>query len=49
VSKTIAATEVLVHPGAIRELHVCVPFLRLLPPDILIQWHPTEGEWSFFM
>ncbi|KAF7375606.1 Oxalate decarboxylase [Mycena sanguinolenta] len=50
VSTTIAAAEVTVNPGAIRELHVrgigSFPIGKLTET---IQWHPTMDEWSFFL
>ncbi|KAF8963158.1 oxalate decarboxylase [Flammula alnicola] len=37
VSTTIAAAEVTVEPGAIRSA------------NLLLAWHPTQDEWSFFL
>jgi oxalate decarboxylase/phosphoglucose isomerase-like protein (cupin superfamily) len=57
ISVTIAAAEVTVEPGAMRELHVRFekyPLLfgrcRWLNDNALtFQWHPTEDEWTFFL
>lgn len=51
VSTSIAAAEVTVEPGAMRELHVsllslCVPTSLIKP---LPQWHPLQDEWAYFM
>lgn len=51
VSTSIAAAEVTVEPGAMRELHVSLllPFVPTLLIKPLLQWHPLQDEWAYFM
>ena len=55
VSTAIAAAEVTVEPGAMRELHVsCASLPCAYPHTPLIvpnpaQWHPTQDEWSYYL
>jgi hypothetical protein len=49
-SKTIAAAEVTVEVGGMRELHVSVARVghsRLVINNNSVQWHPTQGIFTF--
>lgn len=50
IATTIAAADVTVEPGAIRELHVSALYCHVETyPHCVTKWHPTQDEWSFFM
>ena len=51
IATAIAAADVTVEPGAIRELHVGIDhsLRHIVYADGPEQWHPTQDEWSYFM
>ena len=44
--------EIIIEPGAMRELHVsCCSHPSSISTDhpLILQWHPTQDEWRYFL